>query len=346
MRNVPAVEAAHRACEVLFDADVRVLRDRVILRLTRGSGVPCVLEHRLIRGDGTVFSQALALPDSATFKEFAAADPYGDHLHAQYESTGRILREQVGRGMVQRQILRDELDALGEIGTIASSTSEAEVITIASRVLSQLGGRSYTYRWLQIDDRSGAVVAQRCLVGCHPAWVHTYIKRQWYRKDPFVEYARRNGAPALGRNIASLGDDHWGRDVAGSFGFRSAVVCPAHPPSGSVIGLLQVGNELPAIQGEQILWQHRVLFRALAEEMLDWGIARQRSEEVSRVDLEPRELIALRLLRAGRTACHVAESLGVSERTAYGIFRKINDKLGVSHIARAVEMAAERGLIE
>ena len=217
---------------------------------------------------------------------------------------------------------------------------------IANRVLSRLGGRSYTYRWLQLDDKTGAVTAQRCLVGCNPGWFHAYFKHQWYRNDPFVEYGRRNGTPAPSSDIVALGNDHWARDVAGRFGLRSSVICPAHPPSSSSFGLLQVGNELAPSEGEGALWKHRVLFRALAEELLDWGIARQRSDELSRVELDARELVALRLLRAGRTAIHVAENLGVSERTAYGIFRKINDKLGVSHIARAVEAAAERGLIE
>lgn len=345
MRKAGAFWSENRAGDFLFDADVCVLKDRVILRVTCGPDGPCVLQHHLVRFDGTTLIQILPLAESATFKDFVAADPYGDHLRAQYESIGRICDEQMNRGPVRRRDFRDKLDALAEIGAIASCSTEAEVMTIAGRVLSQLGGRAYTYRWLQVDEK-GAMALQRCLVGCHPAWLHTYIKHQWYRRDPFVEYARRNGAPALSSDIDALGNDHWGRDVASRYGFRSTVVCPAHSPSGTAIGLLQVGNELPPMEGEQLLWQHRVLFRALAEEMLDWGIARQRIEEASRIALEPRELTALRLLRNGRTACHVAESLGVSERTAYGIFRKINDKLGVSHIARAVELAAERGLIQ
>ena len=346
MRKTGAIPPENRAGEVLFDADVRILKDRVILRLVREPNLPCVLEHHLIRIDGTTLIQVLALSESATLEDFVAADPYGDHLRAQYESIGRICEEEGGRAAVRHRVLRDRLDALADIGAIASCSSESDLMRTTTRVLAQLGGQSYTYRWMHIDEKSGAAAVQRCLVGCHPAWLHTYIKHLWYRRDPFVEYARRNGAPALSSDVAAFGDDHWARDVASRYGFRSSVVCPAHPPSSSVMGLLQIGNELPPEEGEKVLWQNRVLFRALAEEMLDWGIARQRREEASRVALEPRELAALRLLRDGRTAFHVAESLGVSERTAYGIFRKINDKLGVSHIARAVEMAAERGLIE
>ncbi|PTB17038.1 hypothetical protein C9I57_30300 [Trinickia symbiotica] len=219
-------------------------------------------------------------------------------------------------------------------------------MTIASRILTQLGGRCYTYRWLHVDQRAGAITGQRCLVGCQPGWVHAYIRHQWYRNDPFVDYARRNGGPALASEIDAVGDHQWANELADRYGFRSMLVCPAHPPSGALIGLLQVGNELQQSTGEPTLWQHRVLLRALADEILDWGIATQREEEASLLDLDQRELTVLRLLRAGRTACNVAENLGISERTAYVIFRKINQKLGVSHIARAVDAATARGLIQ
>ncbi|MGG1948390.1 autoinducer binding domain-containing protein [Trinickia sp. NRRL B-1857] len=346
MRTIGAVQSEHSTGEVLFDADVQVLKDRVILRLVRGLDAQYVLEHHLVRIDGTRLIQVLSLAESAVLEEFIAADPYGEHLRTQYDSIGRLCGELTNRYTAHRLVPSDKLDALKDVGAIAACSSESEVMAIAARVLAQCGGQSYTYRWLRIDEKTGAIGFQRTLVGCHPAWLHTYAKRQWYKKDPFVEYARRNGSPARSSDVSVFGNEHWGREEASRYGFRSTIVCPAHPASGPSIGLLQVGNELPSEEGEQALWQHRVLFRALADEMLDWGIARRRSEEASRVALEPRELVALRLLRDGRTAFHVAENLGVSERTAYGIFRKINDKLGVSHIARAVEMAAERGLIE
>lgn len=339
--------AARRTGDALFDADVRILRDRVVLRLFEGRDSSCVLEHRVVRGDGTTLTQVLCLADGATLQEFATADPYGDHLRLQYQSIDRVHREQLSRCMApQRPRLGDLDPIIEEIGRVRSCTSEGELMSIANRVLSRLEGRSYTYRWVQVDSKTDAVVSQRCLVGCNPGWFHAYFKYQWYRNDPFVEYGRRNGTPTRSSDIVALGNDHWARDVAGRFGLRSSVICPAHSPSSSSFGLLQVGNELAPHEGEGALWKHRVLFRALAEEMLDWGIARQRSDELSRAELDQRELAALRLLRAGRTAIHVAESLGISERTAYGIFRKINDKLGVSHIARAVDAAAERGLIE
>lgn len=338
--------AAHREGELLFDANVRILRDRVVLRLFESDEATFVLEYRVVRGDGTTLVQVLRLPDEATLQEFAAADPYGEHLHVQYQSIGRIYQELANKRVLTRRARAEERDPLREIGSVQSCTSEAELMGIAYRVLSPLGGRSYTYRWLHVDDKTNVVAEQRCLIGCNPGWFHAYFKYQWYRNDPFVEYAQRNGTPAPSGAIIALGNNHWARDIAGRFGLRSSVICPAHAPAGSIFGLLHVGNELAPTAGEDALWQHRVLFRALAEEMLDWGIARQRSDELSRVELDQRELAALRLLRAGRTAIHVAESLGISERTAYGIFRKINDKLGVSHIARAVEAAMERGLIE
>ncbi|CAE6871928.1 hypothetical protein R69746_08493 [Paraburkholderia aspalathi] len=98
--------------------------------------------------------------------------------------------------------------------------------------------------------------------------------------------------------------------------------------------------------GEGALWEHRVLLRALALALLDWRLATLRHEAENLFNLDQRELAALRMIRAGRTALNVADSLGVSERTAYAIFTKINAKLGAPNIGKAAETAAASGLVE
>jgi DNA-binding NarL/FixJ family response regulator len=110
--------------------------------------------------------------------------------------------------------------------------------------------------------------------------------------------------------------------------------------------MLQVGNDQPPPEGEGELLAHRLLLRAITEEMLDWRIAILRKEAARLIDLDSRELAVLRLLRNGRTACNVADSLGISQRSVYLIFQKINGKLGVSHIARSLEKVKINGLLE
>jgi DNA-binding CsgD family transcriptional regulator len=334
--------------EVLFEADVHVARDRVVLRLRRQTNASCLLERQLVRRDGASYTQVLSTDNDGTLLEFVAADPYRDHLRAQYQSIERLCGDRLASQSDHRESKQPLRDPLDEICRIRDSSNEGDLMQIIGRVITQLGGSSYIYRWLHVPDRAGAVTDQRCLIGCHPGWMHAYISQQWYRKDPSLDYALRNNTPTLASDIEAFGDDHRAKDVAARYGFRSAVVCPVHRPLGTVIGLLQVGNGLPLPDGEQVLWKdrHRVLMRALADEVLNWHIDALRDEEASRVALDPREQAALRLVRAGRTACNVADMLGVSERTAYDIFRKINGKLGVSHIARAVALAIDKGLLD
>ncbi|WP_233446752.1 helix-turn-helix transcriptional regulator [Paraburkholderia terrae] len=340
-------DRADRFGEVIFEVDVHVSRDRVLLRM-RQTNATCLLERQLIRRDGATFTQVLSIDEDDTLLEFVAADPYADHLRAQYQCIDRLYREQLANRSAQPESGQPLRDPLDEICHIRASTNEGELMKIMGRVVPQLGGRSYTYRWLHVPDRTRAITDQRCLIGCHPGWMHAYISQQWYRKDPSLDYALRNSTSTLASDIEALGDDHRAKDVAARYGFRSAVVCPVHRPSGTVIGLLQIGNGLPQPEGERVLWQdrHRVLMRALADEVLNWHIDALRDEEASRVALDKREQAVLRLVRAGRTACNVADTLGVSERTVYDIFQKINRKLGVSHITRAVAMAIDKGLLD
>jgi DNA-binding CsgD family transcriptional regulator len=331
--------------QILFEADVQIARDRVVLRLWRNSDALCVLERRLVRSDAVVWTQILSLEDDDALAEFAAAEPYGDHLRAQYQSVDRERREQIHH-QTGRKARNRPVAPVEEIGLIDACSNEAELMTIAGGVVSQLGGESYVYHWLRVDEKTGTVDEYRSLVGCHPAWLHKYISRLWYRRDPFLDYAKRNAAPTVGSRIDLANDDDSLISHAVEYGFRSSLVCPAHSRSNAWVGVLQVSNEQMRPKGEDALWKHRVLLRALALALLDWHLATLRHEATNLFNLDQRELAALRMVRAGRTALNVADSLGVSERTAYAIFRKINEKLGAPHITKAAETAAASGLIE
>lgn len=331
--------------QILFEADVQISRDRVVLRLWRNSDAVCVLERRLVRSDAVVWTQILSLEDGDALAEFAAADPYSDHLRAQYQSIGREWREQIHH-RTSRKARNRPFAPVEEIGAIDACTNEAELMTIASDIVTQLGGESYVYHWLRVDEKTGTVEEYRSLVGCHPAWLHKYFNRLWCRRDPFLDYAKRNAAPTVGSRIDPANDDDSLVSHAAEYGFRSSLICPAHSRSNAWVGVLQVSNEKPQPTGEDVLWKHRVLLRALAQTLLDWHLATLRLEAANLFNLDQRELATLRMVRAGRTALNVADSLGVSERTVYAIFRRINEKLGAPHITRAAETAAASGLIE
>ncbi|CAH2813577.1 MAG: hypothetical protein CBCREVIR_3770 [Candidatus Burkholderia crenata] len=323
--------------QIFFEADVQIARDRVALCLWRNSDVFCVLERRLVRSDGIVLTQILSLEDGDALAEFAVADPYGDHLRAQYQSVDRERREQIHH-QTDRKARSRPVDPVEEIGLIDACSNEGELMTIAGRVVSQLCGQSYVYHWLRVNEKTGGVDEYRSLVGCHPAWLHKYINRLWYRRDPFLEYAKRNAVPTIGVRIDLSNDDDPLMSHAVEYGFRSTPVCPAHSIFNAWVGVLQVSNGQP--QGEGALWKHRVLLRALALALLDWHLATLCPEATNLFNLNQRELAVLQMVRDRRIAFNVADSLGISERTAYAIFTKINGKLSAPNITKAVELAA------
>jgi two-component system, NarL family, response regulator len=69
------------------------------------------------------------------------------------------------------------------------------------------------------------------------------------------------------------------------------------------------------------------------------------AERVSRVELTPRELSALRLLADGQSNKEIATALGITERTVKTHLGHLFDKLGVTSRTEAVKVAVRRGLV-
>ncbi|HVG52929.1 MAG TPA: response regulator transcription factor [Vicinamibacterales bacterium] len=69
------------------------------------------------------------------------------------------------------------------------------------------------------------------------------------------------------------------------------------------------------------------------------------AEDVTRVQLTPRELATLRLLADGKANKEIANSLGISERTVKTHLGHLFEKLGVTSRTEAVKVATRRGLV-
>src|SRR5512145_340509 len=69
------------------------------------------------------------------------------------------------------------------------------------------------------------------------------------------------------------------------------------------------------------------------------------AEEVTRVQLTPRELATLRLLADGKANKEIANELGISERTVKTHLGHLFEKLGVTSRTEAVKVATRRGLV-
>ncbi|CAB3773567.1 helix-turn-helix transcriptional regulator [Paraburkholderia humisilvae] len=331
-------------CNVIYEADIHLARDRIVLRLRRHSGGILTLERRSCRGDGTSFAQIVVISNLDSLREFASTDVCSEHLRTQYHAIERVCSEEAP--IFPSSPIDCSEDVLDAIGRIQKCASEGELMVTTGAVLKHLGITSYTYKWVLADEKVRGIREQRCLIGCHPGWVHAYSRHRPCGNDVLLDYIKRRAAPAVGSEIEAYRQDRNLRLLSARYGFGSVLVCAAHPPGSSLFGVLQVGSRQIPPAGECALWRHRVLIRAIAGEILDWRVATVRDEAARATDLDHRELHVLRLLRNGRTACNVADNFGISERSVYLIFRKINQKLGVSHIARAVERASANGLIE
>ena len=69
------------------------------------------------------------------------------------------------------------------------------------------------------------------------------------------------------------------------------------------------------------------------------------AETVTRVQLTPRELAALRLLADGKANKEIANELEISERTVKTHLEHLFEKLGVTSRTEAVKVATRRGLV-
>ena len=69
------------------------------------------------------------------------------------------------------------------------------------------------------------------------------------------------------------------------------------------------------------------------------------AERVTRVQLTPRELAALRLMADGKANKEIATDLGISERTVKTHLGHLFEKLGVTSRTEAVKVANRRGLV-
>lgn len=69
------------------------------------------------------------------------------------------------------------------------------------------------------------------------------------------------------------------------------------------------------------------------------------AERVTRIELTPRELSALRLMADGKANKEIAADLGISERTVKTHLGHLFEKLGVTSRTEAVKVATRRGLV-
>lgn len=237
-----------------------------------------------------------------------------------------------------------ELSSLFE--KLINANDESELTECLKALVTALGGESYVFVSLQPGPSTANRATHRFLIGCRPEWCQMYNAKKWFMTDPFLEYARNNTAPISGSEIVP--ETQGQREMlaaASNNGFRSGIVVPVHTNASERMGVLYIGSEDSQATGEKRLTAHRLYFRALAMELLDWSIRMAKREILEAHGITEFDLRVVAYLKCGFTAQDIARETDVSVQTVYRNFRAIKDKLGVSHISDAVKFAELNDLI-
>jgi DNA-binding CsgD family transcriptional regulator len=133
--------------------------------------------------------------------------------------------------------------------------------------------------------------------------------------------------------------------AASEYGFRSGIVVPVHTSIADRMGVLYIGSDDVQAVGEKKLTAQRLYFRALAMELLDWSIQMAKREVLDAHGITEMDLRVVGYIKSGFTAEDIAREIDVSVNTVYGNYKRIKDKLGVSHISEAVKFAEVNDLL-
>ncbi|WP_186109865.1 autoinducer binding domain-containing protein [Burkholderia gladioli] len=218
---------------------------------------------------------------------------------------------------------------------------------IVSRLVRLLGAERFAFLLVPAEGEPPRLGDEEVLTDAAPAWLDSYRARGWFETDPGIAYARRNSAPTGAAAIAPRADGPCAlgeHDAA--HGFRAKLIAPAHLPTPGLGGVLYVGLDARADEGEAALHGKRILYRLIASELLDWHARQQRSDAARSLALTERETGILRLLRSGCTAHDIAGQLCVAVPTVYGYYKRLNEKFSVNHISLTVKRAATLGLLD
>lgn len=162
-----------------------------------------------------------------------------------------------------------------------------------------------------------------------------------------LEYARNEHFPVRGLGTFAGSGGSWLGAEAHQHGLLNHVFFPANRGGGNgrVFGLLHVGSDAPAPQGEERIWQGQRELRGLAEELLDWPSIRFSRTATLQYGLSDSERIILEWIRRGGDARHAAADLSVTQRQVYRLYKSIKKKLGLDDIRACARMAADVGLL-
>ncbi|MBR8043128.1 autoinducer binding domain-containing protein [Burkholderia cenocepacia] len=235
---------------------------------------------------------------------------------------------------------------LSKLYDISRCRTDYALAQTVQAIAAELGGYDYLY----IQHRRGCEPDQmnqhQYLIGCDPQWPQVYLDKKWYVNDPDLMWALRESQVTVASNIKAETEGQRNmRRFEQAHGFRSKLIVPVHSPGSKMVGVLYVGTpDVPEI-GEPLLLQHRIEWRSLAAELLDWFEHAYRTAETRDIDLTQKEVTILNFLKHDYAAPAIAHELNVSVPTVHSYYKKLNQKFKVQHISLAVKIALHLGIL-
>lgn len=227
---------------------------------------------------------------------------------------------------------------------VPAAVDEVEAVGLLFDAAQRLGADVAAFGSFVRDD--GSHESYRFLLACDAVWCHEYEKRAWYANDPWLAYASRHSEPARASEIPVSPTQRAIVDLAGEYGFRSAVIVPA-PASGTLtrIGVLCLGSSRTGFFEDAGYLSLKIAARSLAMELHDWWIGQVKRELISSARITEEDLELLRHEREGRSTKEIAAELETSPSSINSRFQRVNLKLGVPNRRAAAILASEYGLI-
>ncbi|MDP5009559.1 MAG: LuxR family transcriptional regulator, partial [Glaciimonas sp.] len=112
------------------------------------------------------------------------------------------------------------------------------------------------------------------------------------------------------------------------------------------IGVLNIRVDLDEIVGEPRLQRHRIIYRALGMELLDWWISTLQQEANKPYQLQAFEIQLLRYSKKGNVPKQMAVRMHTSIGMMYRHIKVVKDKMRVKTIEDAVCIADAVGLLD
>ena len=224
----------------------------------------------------------------------------------------------------------------------------AELAALTGQLVRDLGATSFVYSIHVTDEDSSDQLIQRHSISSSAEWSNIYDAKKWFMNDVFVEYAKRNCSPAYGSQIAPQTQGQRDMlDMAGRFGFISGMLVPTHSSNNAEerIGMLYIGSDQPPATGEALMRTNRIVYRALAMELLDWWTEYLRRKAADKYKLNGDEIRLLQLSKNGCVVSDISARLSIKQSNLYRQFDVIKDKLNVHKIGEAVRKADLSGLL-